>query len=47
MGETSKRRQTGQAASALSSSKDYSSSFKDMKGGSSRFAAELKKKKRG
>lgn len=43
----SKRRQTGQAAPALSSSKDYSSSFKDMKGGSSRFAAELKKKKRG
>jgi hypothetical protein len=47
MGEASKRRQTGQAAPALSSSKDYSSSFKDMKGGSSRFAAELKKKKRG
>ena len=43
----STRRQTGQAAPALSGSKDYSSSFKDMKGGSSRFAAELKKKKRG
>jgi hypothetical protein len=27
-------------------SKDYSSQFKDMKGGSSRFAAELKKKKK-
>ena len=40
----STRRQTGQAAPALSGSKDYSSSFKDMKGGSSRFAAELKKK---
>jgi len=47
MSEKSKRRQTGQAAPSLSSSKDYSSSFKDMKGGSSRFAAELKKKKRG
>ena len=47
MGAASSRRQTGQAAPALSSSKDYSSSFKDMKGGSSRFAAELKKKKRG
>jgi hypothetical protein len=42
----STRRQTGQAAPALSSSKDYSSQFKDMKGGSSRFAAELKKKKK-
>ena len=40
----SKRRQTGQAAPALSSSKNYSSKFKDMKGGSSRFASELKKK---
>ena len=47
MRAASTRRQTGQAASALSSSKDYSSQFKDMKGGSSRFAAELKKKKRG
>jgi hypothetical protein len=47
MRAASSRRQTGQAAPALSSSKDYSSSFKDMKGGSSRFAAELKKKKRG
>ena len=47
MRASSSRRQTGQAAPALSSSKDYSSSFKDMKGGSSRFAAELKKKKRG
>jgi hypothetical protein len=28
-------------------SKDYSSKFKDMKGGSSRFVAELKKKKKG
>ena len=28
-------------------SEDYSSKFKDMKGGSSRFAAELKKKKKG
>ena len=28
-------------------SEDYSSQFKDMKGGSSRFAAELKKKKKG
>jgi hypothetical protein len=28
-------------------SKDYSSQFKDMKGGSSRFVAELKKKKKG
>jgi hypothetical protein len=28
-------------------SKDYSSQFKDMEGGSSRFAAELKKKKKG
>ena len=45
MGEASTRRQTGQAAPALSSSKDYSSQFKDMKGGSSRFASELKKKK--
>jgi hypothetical protein len=44
MRAASTRRQTGQAASALSSSKDYSSQFKDMKGGSSRFAAELKKK---
>jgi len=47
MRAASSRRQTGQAAPALSSSKDYPSSFKDMKGGSSRFAAELKKKKRG
>ena len=45
MGEASRRRQTGQAAPALSNSKDYSSQFKDMKGGSSRFVAELKKKK--
>jgi len=44
MRAASKRRQTGQAAPALSSSKDYSSQFKDMKGGSSRFASELKKK---
>jgi hypothetical protein len=41
------RRQTGQAAPALSNSKDYSSQFKDMKGGSSRFIDELKKKKKG
>jgi branched-chain amino acid transport system ATP-binding protein len=47
MRTASVRRQTGQAAPALSSSKDYSSKFKDMKGGSSRFAAELKKKKKG
>jgi hypothetical protein len=47
MRAASVRRQTGQAAPALSSSKDYSSQFKDMKGGSSRFAAELKKKKKG
>jgi hypothetical protein len=46
MRAASTRRQTGQAAPALSSSKDYSSQFKDMKGGSSRFAAELKKKKK-
>ena len=46
MREASKRRQTGQFAPALSSSKDYSSQFKDMKGGSSRFASELKKKKK-
>jgi hypothetical protein len=46
MRAASVRRQTGQAAPALSSSKDYSSQFKDMKGGSSRFAAELKKKKK-
>jgi hypothetical protein len=46
MGEASRRRQTGQAAPALSNSKDYSSQFKDMKGGSSRFVAELKKKKK-
>jgi len=46
MRAASVRRQTGQAASALSSSKDYSSKFKDMKGGSSRFVAELKKKKK-
>jgi hypothetical protein len=46
MKAASTRRQTGQAAPALSSSKDYSSSFKDMKGGSSRFASELKKKKK-
>ena len=46
MRAASVRRQTGQAASALSSSKDYSSQFKDMKGGSSRFVAELKKKKK-
>ena len=45
MRAASTRRQTGQAAPALSSSKDYSSQFKDMKGGSSRFASELKKKK--
>ena len=44
MRAASKRRQTGQAAPALSSSKNYSSKFKDMKGGSSRFASELKKK---
>ena len=47
MRAASVRRQTGQAAPALSSSKDYSSQFKDMKGGSSRFVAELKKKKKG
>jgi hypothetical protein len=47
MRAASVRRQTGQAAPALSSSKDYSSKFKDMKGGSSRFVAELKKKKKG
>jgi hypothetical protein len=47
MRAASVRRQTGQAAPALSNSKDYSSQFKDMKGGSSRFAAELKKKKKG
>ena len=46
MRAASTQRQTGQAASALSSSKDYSSQFKDMKGGSSRFVAELKKKKK-
>lgn len=46
MRAASSRRQTGQAAPALSSSKDYSSSFKDMKGGSSRFIDELKKKKK-
>jgi len=46
MRAASSRRQTGQAAPSLLSSKDYSSSFKDMKGGSSRFAAELKKKKK-
>lgn len=46
MRAASSRRQTGQAAPALSSSKDYSSSFKDMKGGSSRFVTELKKKKK-
>jgi hypothetical protein len=45
MRAASTRRQTGQAAPALSNSKDYSSQFKDMKGGSSRFVAELKKKK--
>lgn len=42
----STRRQTGQAAPALSGSKDYSSQFKDLKGGSARFTAELKKKKK-
>jgi hypothetical protein len=47
MRAASVRRQTGQAAPALSNSKDYSSQFKDMKGGSSRFVAELKKKKKG
>ena len=47
MRTASVRRQTGQAAPALSSSKDYSSKFKDMKGGSSRFIDELKKKKKG
>jgi hypothetical protein len=46
MRAASVRRQTGQAAPALSNSKDYSSQFKDMKGGSSRFVAELKKKKK-
>jgi hypothetical protein len=46
MRAASSRRQTGQAAPSLSSSKDYSSSFKDMKGGSSRFVTELKKKKK-
>jgi hypothetical protein len=46
MRAASSRRQTGQAAPALSSSKDYSSQFKDLKGGSSRFTAELKKKKK-
>ena len=46
MRAASVRRQTGQAAPALSSSKNYSSQFKDMKGGSSRFASELKKKKK-
>lgn len=46
MRAASSRRQTGQSAPALSGSKDYSSSFKDMKGGSSRFIDGLKKKKK-